>query len=93
MGGYELNRNAGVRIDCDSNSAASHHGEGGTTVVDLHLLEVGRAGFNPLPIRVNGLSGDIQLSCDIEDHLLRGGAEVIGGEAQIAEGAELERKA
>ena len=60
--------------------------------IRLHLLEVGRAGFNPLPIRVNGRSRDIQLSCDIEEHLLRGGAEVIGGEAQIAQGTELQGK-
>jgi hypothetical protein len=42
---------------------------------------------------VDSGSGYVQLAGHIEEHLLRGGAEVIGGEAQIAEGTELERKA
>src|SRR5262249_35869827 len=61
--------------------------------IRLNLLEMGGAGFHPLAIGVNGRRGYVQLAGYIEDRLLRGRAAVIRSEAQIAEGAELERKA
>jgi hypothetical protein len=61
--------------------------------IRLDLLEVRRPRFNPLTIGMDSLGRDAQLSRGIHDHRPRGRAEVIGGESQVAQHLELERKA
>jgi len=59
----------------------------------LDLLEVHRAGFNPLTVGLEALRRDVELVSDIGDHLPWSGVEVMWDKPEIAQRTELEGKA